>query len=193
MQMIRSRIFGYGECCGRGERGGRRHARSFAAAACGFAAVACSSSSPAAAPPIDGPKLEANIAADAAKAGLKVSAVSCPSDQVARVGQQFSCSATLSAGGSVVYDVTITSAAGAYTYTLAGGQSLDGTQAATLLTSDIASSTPALADAKVTCPATVLTPAGHATFECTLAANGATVPISVTSAPGRPLEWTYQT
>jgi hypothetical protein len=135
--MIRHRIFG-------GSRSATpqhtSHRLLFAAVLAGFAATACSASSSDAAP-IDGAKLEGNIAADAA---------------------------------------------------LAGGQSLDGAQAAAQLTADVASAGPALADAKVTCPAQVLTPGGHATFDCTLAIGGASAPITVTLTPGQPLDWAFK-
>jgi hypothetical protein len=150
----------------------------------------CSAASPAT---IDGAKLESNITADAARAGITLDAVHCPAGRVAAEHDQFSCTATLPGGATLRYDVTITSPSGAYTYALSPGQTIAGDDVAKLVTKDIASSSPALASAQVTCPASVVAPGGAATVACTLAVGATSTPITVTVASGRPITWTYAT
>jgi hypothetical protein len=140
---------------------------------------------------IDGAKLEQNIKDDSAKTELALAAVSCPRDRVPKAGDRFTCTGTLAANGTLLYDVAITSESGAYTYELAPGQVIDGTEAAKVLTVDIATASPDVADAKVTCPPSVVAPTATTTFECTLTAAGTTAKLSVTSERGKPLDWTY--
>ena len=136
-------------------------------------------------------RLEANIDLDADAAGLDVASVSCPAGRAPLPGERFACTATLAAGGTLTYDVTITSEQGAYSYVLAPGQVVDGHEVGTLLTADVTSSSPHLAAATVTCPASVVTPAGHAVFTCQLAVGGSSMPIRVTYDTGQPLTWSF--
>jgi hypothetical protein len=123
---------------------------------------------------IDGAKLEQNIKDDSAKTELALSAVSCPRDRVPKAGDRFTCTGTLAANGTLLFDVAITSESGAYTYELAPGQVIDGAEAAKLLTADIATAGPDVADAKVACPPSVVAPTATTTFECSLTAAGTT-------------------
>lgn len=150
-------------------------------------ALGCSSE-----PTIDGARLEQNITADAAKTDLVLTGVSCPRSRVAMSGDRFSCTATLAGGGTLAYDVAITSPQGAYTYALAPGQLLDGTGIARDLTTDITTSNPALAGAVVTCPTSVLSPGGTVSVDCTLAANGQEATLVVTADPGQPASWAFR-
>lgn len=143
-------------------------------------------------PTIDGARLEQNITADAAKTDLVLNGVSCPRSRAAVSGDRFSCTATLTGGGTLTYDVAITSAQGAYTYALAPGQLLDGAAIARDLTTDITTSNPALASAVVTCPTSVLSPGGTVSVDCTLAANGQEATLVVTADPGQPASWAFR-
>lgn len=145
----------------------------------------------AATPTIDGAKLEQNITADAARTEAGIASVTCPRDRVAVVDDRFTCAANLAGGVTLTYDVTITSAQGAYTYALTPGQVLDGSATANAITADITTSAPALADAVVTCPASVLAPAGKASFECTLATVGREAALSVQVEAGQPPVWSF--
>jgi len=141
---------------------------------------------------IDGAKLEQNIKTDASATELKLAKVECPRDRAAKADDTFTCSATVEAGGTLNYDVRITSERGEYRYQLAPGQVVDGTHAAALLTADIASAGPAVADVKVTCPTSIVAPGGRSSFDCTLTAAGGSARITVTSERGKPLDWTYR-
>lgn len=141
---------------------------------------------------IDGALLESNIQQDAAPTDLKLSKIACPRDRVAKAGDQFSCTATMTAGGTLVYDVSITSDQGAYTYKLAPNQVFNGDDVAKELTADISTSTPALADAVVTCPKTVVSPGGKATFECTVVTGGQKATLTVTKATGQKADWEFK-
>lgn len=158
----------------------------------GAGTLAACGTTPATPPVIDGVKLEQRLTEDASRAGMSMRAVTCPHDRVARAGDRFACTADLSAGGSLTYDVDITSETGSYRYKLSPGQVLDGAAAATLLTADVAAASPAVADAKVTCPTTVLSPTATTTFECTLTAASATAKIVVTNTRGEPLDWQFK-
>lgn len=152
-------------------------------------AVACSST-PAT---IDGAKLAANIQQDAATTDLKVTGVDCPQGRVAQANDQFQCTAKLVGGATLLYDVSITSASGDYTYKLAPNQMFDGAAVAKELTDDISTSTAALADAKATCPKTIVAAGGKATFECSVTTGGQTVKLTVTKEAGKKAEWDWKT
>jgi hypothetical protein len=141
---------------------------------------------------IDGAKLEQKLRDDFASAGTPATAVECPRDRPARQGDTFSCQVTLGSGSAVRYDVVLSDDQGHYTYAVAPGQVLDGEAAAGLLTTDIASSSSDLADAKVTCPKTVLAPGGQARFDCQVVTGGSSATITVTAAPSVPLDWQFK-
>jgi hypothetical protein len=143
-------------------------------------------------PTIDGAKLEQRIKEDASKTDLKLVKVDCPRNRIPKTDDRFSCTAAVDAGGSLVYEVVITSALGEYRYELAPGQVIDGAEVARLVTADIVAAGPAAADAKVTCPATIVAPEVRTVFDCTLTAAGSTARISVTSERNRPLDWEYE-
>ena len=140
---------------------------------------------------IDGAKLERNIQADASGTGPAVRSVACPRDRPVAVDDRFTCTATLADGASLRYEVQISSAQGDYTYALAPDQTVDGAAVAAAVTADIASSGAPYADARVTCPSSILAPGGTAAFDCKVVIGGQSAVLRVTHVAGRPPAWTF--
>lgn len=135
---------------------------------------------------IDTAKLQTNIADEANKKGMKVTAVDCGQSRPAKQGDTFQCRVTLEAGGTVVYDVSQTTDAGDVTYQLAANQAIEGAKVAATLRQDISQGG---ADATITCPQIVLTPGGVAEFDCNVDASGQSAMVHVKVKDGKVDDW----
>lgn len=142
---------------------------------------------------LDGARLEQNIRADAGMTDAQLGSVDCPRDRTVHENDRFQCTAALTSGETLRYDVQIVSAAGDYTYKLAPDQTIDGAAVAAELTADIAGSSRAFADAAVTCPPTILAPGGGAAFGCQVSTGGQTAALRVTKQAGQPAVWSFET
>jgi hypothetical protein len=140
---------------------------------------------------LDGAKLESKITTDLQAAHLQPKAASCPHDQAAHAGDQFTCSVTLADGSTLTYTVTETSDQGDYRYDLASGQTLDGAQVARAVTADLDGSGTPFADAKVTCPPQVAVAGGRATVTCSVSGSAGDAKVAVTVTPDGPLTWGF--
>jgi hypothetical protein len=162
-----------------------------AALVAGAAAVlgACSA---APTPTIDGARIEQKIQAEAAGSDTAVEKVSCPSGRAAKANESFQCTATVTGGTTLTYDVLIASDQGDYTYKLAPNQTLDGERVAAEVQADVAASSPDFATAAITCPKRVVAPTGSATFECALVLGNQSATVVVTKAPGQLAEWSFK-
>lgn len=151
--------------------------------------AACSAAST---PTIDGTRIEQKIQAEANGSDVTVEKVSCPNGRAAKANETFQCTATVTGGTTLTYDVLIASDKGDYTYKLAPNQTLDGEGVAAEVQADVAASSPDFATATVTCPKRVVAPTGRATFECALVLGGQSATMVVTKAPGQLADWSFK-
>jgi hypothetical protein len=140
---------------------------------------------------IDPQQLGADLSRQVSKGGTETT-ISCPGGQPATAGTTFTCTSA-SAKGALVYDVTITSDTGAYAYALAPNQLIDSGALTAELTTQIKGTDLALAGVVVTCPPSILAPAGAVDTTCTAVAGTTQLPVRVTGPPGRPLTWVFAT
>lgn len=136
---------------------------------------------------LDAAKLESSISGDLAKAGLTGAAVACPADREARLGDTFTCTVTLSGGGTLTYDVSQTTADGEVAWKLAPNQLVLGADVASELERKVAAESGS--EVHVTCPPSVLTPGGKGDLDCSVDAGGDVVEVTVHLEGGKVLTW----
>ena len=140
-------------------------------------------------------QVEEGIKTDLSTSSAKVTSVNCPSDVPVQQGATFTCSASLSNGGSGKVTVT-QQGANRYTYAFANGSvQIPGSAAASAIETSLAAQ--GAPNAKVTCPQTIIVKLGT-TVTCDVSgaqglaagtvtftfseANGTVAPASVKTA-----------
>lgn len=107
---------------------------------------------------VDATQVEDGIKSDLSTSSVKVTSVNCPGDVQVRQGATFTCSVSLSNGGSGKVTVT-QEGANRYTYAFAPGSvQIPGTAAASAIQESLAAQ--GAPNAKVTCPQNIIVKVG---------------------------------